>query len=40
MKSRPVIIKKGDPVCKMRFYPTDNLDNGISLREQKDPKIN
>ena len=31
-ESRPVIIKKGDPVCKMRFYPTDNLDNGISLR--------
>ena len=38
-ENRPVIIKKGDPVCKMRFYPTDNLDNGISLREQRDPKL-
>ena len=38
-ETKPVIIKKGDPVCKIRFYPTDNLDNGVVLREQRDPKL-
>ena len=38
-ETKPVVIKKGDPVCKIRFYPTDNLDNGVSLREQRDPKL-
>ena len=38
-ETKPVIIKKGDPVCKIRFYPTDNLDDGIVLREQRDPKL-
>ena len=38
-ETKPVIIKKGDPVCKIRFYPTDNLDDGVVLREQRDPKL-
>ena len=38
-ETKPVVIKKGDPVCKIRFYPTDNLDNGVVLREQRDPKL-
>jgi hypothetical protein len=38
-ETKPVIIRKGDPVCKIRFYPTDNLDDGVVLREQKDPKL-
>ena len=38
-ETKPVIIRKGDPVCKIRFYPTDNLDNGVVLREQRDPKL-
>tara|TARA_Y100001972_G_C7545983_1_gene274568 strand:- start:38 stop:751 length:714 start_codon:yes stop_codon:yes gene_type:complete len=38
-ETKPVIIKKGDPVCKIRFYPTDNLDNGVSLKEERDPKL-
>ena len=38
-ENRPVIIKKGDPVFKILFYPTDNLDDGVVLREQRDPKI-
>ena len=38
-ETKPVIIRKGDPVCKIRFYPTDNLDDGVVLREQRDPKL-
>ena len=38
-ETKPVIIKKGDPVCKIRFYPTDNLDDGIMLKEEKSPKM-
>ena len=38
-ETKPVIIKKGDPVCKIRFYPTDNLDDGVVLREQRDPNL-
>ena len=38
-ETKPVVIKKGDPVCKIRFYPTDNLDDGVVLREQRDPKL-
>jgi len=38
-ETKPVIIKKGDPVCKIRFYPTDNLDDGIILKEEKNPKV-
>ena len=38
-ETKPVIIKKGDPVCKIRFYPTDNLDDGVVLKEQRDPKL-
>ena len=37
-ETKPVIIKKGDPVCRIRFHPP-NLDEGINLREVKDPKI-
>ena len=38
-ETKPVIIRKGDPVCKIRFYPTDNLDDGVVLREQRDPNL-
>ena len=38
-ETKPVIIKKGDPVCKIRFYPTDNLDDGVVLKEQRDPNL-
>ena len=38
-ETKPVIIKKGDPVCKIRFYPTDNLDDGVMLKEEKNPKM-
>ena len=38
-ETKPVIIRKGDPVCKIRFYPTDNLDDGVVLKEQRDPKL-
>ena len=38
-ETKPVIIKKGDPVCKIRFYPTDNLDDGVMLKEEKSPKM-
>ena len=38
-ETKPVIIKKGDSVCKIRFYPTDNLDDGVVLREQRDPNL-
>ena len=36
-ESKPVIIKKGDPIHRISFiYP--NLDDGIILKEEKDPK--
>tara|TARA_B100001250_G_scaffold293119_1_gene254760 strand:- start:224 stop:937 length:714 start_codon:yes stop_codon:yes gene_type:complete len=38
-ETKPVIIKKGDPVCTIRFYPTDNLDDGVILKEEKNPKV-
>ena len=38
-ETKPVVIKKGDPVCKIRFYPTDNLDDGVILREEKNSKV-
>ena len=36
-ETNPVVIKKGDPVCTIRFYPTDNLDDGVILKEEKNP---
>ena len=38
-ETKPVVIRKGDPVCTIRFYPTDNLDDGVNLREEKNPKV-
>tara|TARA_B100001250_G_C19669348_1_gene730769 strand:- start:381 stop:1079 length:699 start_codon:yes stop_codon:yes gene_type:complete len=38
-ETKPVIIRRGDPVCKIRFYPTDNLDDGVMLKEEKNPKL-
>ncbi len=35
-ETKPVIIKKGDPVCRIRFH-SPNLDDGIILKEEKDP---
>ncbi len=36
-ESKPVIIKKGDPLHRLSFiYP--NLDDGIVLKEEKDPE--
>ena len=35
-ETKPVIIKKGDPLCRISFYPT-NLDNTITMNEIKDP---
>ena len=36
-ESKPVIIKKGDPIHRLSFiYP--NLDEGIVLKEEKDPE--
>jgi len=36
-ESKPVIIKKGDPIHRLSFiYP--NLDDGIILKEEKDPE--
>jgi len=37
-ETKPVVIKKGDPVCKIRFY-SPNLDDGIVLKEEKNPKV-
>tara|TARA_B100000131_G_scaffold298474_1_gene318060 strand:- start:92 stop:766 length:675 start_codon:yes stop_codon:yes gene_type:complete len=34
-ETKPVIIKKGDPLCRISFYPT-NLDNTITMKEEKD----
>ena len=36
-ETKPVIIKKGDPLCRISFYPT-NLDNTITMREEIDPE--
>tara|TARA_B100001093_G_C26482560_1_gene865489 strand:+ start:51 stop:749 length:699 start_codon:yes stop_codon:yes gene_type:complete len=37
-ESKPVTIKKGDPLHRISFiYP--NLDDGIVLKQEKDPKI-
>ena len=36
-ESKPVIIKKGDPICRLSFIHP-NLDDGIILKEEKDPK--
>ena len=37
-ESKPVTIKKGDPLHRISFiYP--NLDDGIVLKKEKDPKI-
>ena len=33
---KPVIIKKGDPLFRVSFYPSD-LNNGINLSQEKDP---
>ena len=38
-ETKPVVIRKGDPVCKIRFYPTDNLDDGVILKEEKNSKV-
>ena len=38
-ETKPVIIKKGDPVCKIRFYPTDNLDDSIILKKETDTEV-
>ncbi len=37
-ETKPVIIKKGDPVSRIRFYPPD-LRDGIILQEEKDSRI-
>ena len=37
-ETKPVVIKKGDPVCRIRFYPPD-LDDGIILKEEKNFKV-
>ena len=34
-ETKPVIIKKGDPLCRISFYPS-NLDNTISIKEETD----
>ena len=37
-ESKPVTIKKGDPIHRISFiYP--NLDDEIVLKQEKDPKI-
>ena len=37
-KFKPVIIKKGDPLHRISFiYP--NLDDGIVLKQERDPKV-
>ena len=33
---KPVIIKKGDPLFRVSFYPSD-LNNGVNLSQEKDP---
>ena len=33
---KPVIIKKGDPLFRVSFYPSD-LNKGINLSQEKDP---
>ena len=38
-ETKPVIIKRGDPVCNIRFYPTDDLDDGVLLKEEKNSKV-
>ena len=36
-EDKPVVIKKGDPICRLSFiYP--NLNEGIVLKEEKDPE--
>lgn len=35
---KPVVIKKGDPLCRICFYPQD-LNSGIILEEKFGPKI-
>ena len=36
-EDKPIIIKKGDPICRLSFiYP--NLNEGIILKEEKDPE--
>jgi len=37
-EAKPVVIKKGDPVCKIRFY-SPNLDDGIVLKEETNRKV-